>query len=300
MLSKLEKLITLSRSLAVKYFYSIISDAHYKHKPDPKYGIRVVCISDTHDSQNKLPPFPDGDILIHAGDLTLYPGSVATADAALAWISTQKHPHKIVVGGNHDMILTDVEQRTKLLAKYPNITFLQDEVTTINVRGQNLKVYGTAFTSRNGSPAFTYPRISWADAAEGEKRVWGNIPEDVDLLVTHSPAAAHRDTVDNAPQGCPALLRVLWRVRPVLHVHGHIHTGHGIEYLRFTSTQAAYERVWSRVGSWFDFLRVVIGAARTVVLGPEKVHTRGTIIANVASHLHRGDNVLRSATVIDI
>lgn len=284
----------------MKYLYSVISDAHYKHRSAPKYGIRVVCISDTHNSQNELPPFPDGDILVHAGDLTLYPGSVATADAALAWISAQKHPHKIVVGGNHDMILTDVEERTKLLAKYPNITFLQDEVTTIDVRGQSLKVYGSAFTSRLGSPAFTYPRISWEEATEGEGGIWGSIPDDVDLLVTHGPPATHLDIANNAPQGCPGLLRALWRVRPLLHVFGHIHTGRGVEYMRFTSTQAAYERLWCRVGSWTDFVQLLVGAVRTAVFGPENVHIRGTTLANVASHLHRGDGMLREAMVIDI
>ena len=36
--------------------------------------IRIVCISDTH--SKFLPPIPDGDILIHAGDFTIR-GSIA-------------------------------------------------------------------------------------------------------------------------------------------------------------------------------------------------------------------------------
>jgi hypothetical protein len=31
---------------------------------------RLVLISDTHNQHNDMPPIPEGDILIHAGDMT--------------------------------------------------------------------------------------------------------------------------------------------------------------------------------------------------------------------------------------
>jgi hypothetical protein len=46
-----------------KVLYSLLEPA----VPVRANGIRVVCVSDTHNTQPKL---PNGDILLHAGDLT--------------------------------------------------------------------------------------------------------------------------------------------------------------------------------------------------------------------------------------
>ncbi|GKU11938.1 unnamed protein product, partial [Fusarium langsethiae] len=61
---------------------------------------RIVCISDTHNCQVKL---PKGDVLIHAGDLTNQ-GSHAEAEADLfqlaktvAWLEKQDFEAKIVI-----------------------------------------------------------------------------------------------------------------------------------------------------------------------------------------------------------
>lgn len=63
--------------------------------------ISVVCVSDTHNSQ---PVLPDGDILIHAGDMT-QSGSFKELQVTLDWLNAQPHPHKIVIAGNHDKLL---------------------------------------------------------------------------------------------------------------------------------------------------------------------------------------------------
>lgn len=64
-------------------------------------SVSVVCVSDTHNSQPEIPP---GDILIHAGDLT-QSGSFEELQAALDWLRSQPHPHKLVIAGNHDLLL---------------------------------------------------------------------------------------------------------------------------------------------------------------------------------------------------
>ncbi|KAL2177257.1 uncharacterized protein P884DRAFT_270139 [Thermothelomyces heterothallicus CBS 202.75] len=64
-------------------------------------AVSVVCVSDTHNSQ---PVLPDGDVLIHAGDLT-QSGSLRELQAALDWLRAQLHPVKIVVAGNRDLLL---------------------------------------------------------------------------------------------------------------------------------------------------------------------------------------------------
>src|ERR1700743_3098334 len=63
-------------------------------QPDrPANAVSIICVSDTHNTQ---PEVPEGDVLIHAGDLT-QSGSVEELQAALAWLRAQPHPHKLVV-----------------------------------------------------------------------------------------------------------------------------------------------------------------------------------------------------------
>lgn len=66
-------------------------------------AITVVCVSVTHGGEPKLPP---GDLLIHAGDLT-QSGTAGELQRQLDWLNAQPHAHKLVIAGNHDLILDD-------------------------------------------------------------------------------------------------------------------------------------------------------------------------------------------------
>jgi Calcineurin-like phosphoesterase len=68
-----------------------------------KKRITIVCISDPHNSK---PSLPDGDILLHYGDLSQY-GTFAEIQAQLDWLNSQPHKHKIVIAGNHNLILDE-------------------------------------------------------------------------------------------------------------------------------------------------------------------------------------------------
>lgn len=46
--------------------------------------------------------------------------------------------------------------------------------------------------------------------------------------------------------GCASLLHEVWRVRPKLHVFGHVHWGHGRESVFYDDCQRAYETLVSR------------------------------------------------------
>ena len=64
---------------------------------------RLVCISDTHSHHDF--PLPDGDILIHAGDLTRR-GSGVELENVLSWLKLlTKFRWKIIIAGNHDVTL---------------------------------------------------------------------------------------------------------------------------------------------------------------------------------------------------
>ncbi|HNC99840.1 MAG TPA: metallophosphoesterase, partial [Myxococcota bacterium] len=81
-----------------------------------------------------------------------------------------------------------------------------------------------------GSP--WQPRFfDWAfnlDRGEPLRRVWQKIPDGIDILVTHGPPKGILDRVQRGGEvGCEELREALRRVRPRLHVFGHIHEAYG-------------------------------------------------------------------------
>lgn len=66
---------------------------------------RFVCISDTHMLHDQL-EVPDGDVLIHTGDFTCH-GSLEEVQAFADWMKSLPHAIKVIVPGNHDMILDE-------------------------------------------------------------------------------------------------------------------------------------------------------------------------------------------------
>ncbi len=57
--------------------------------------VAAVCVSDTHNLQ---PQLPDGDLLLHAGDLT-DAGTFKELQEQLDWLNKQPHIHKVVIAG---------------------------------------------------------------------------------------------------------------------------------------------------------------------------------------------------------
>lgn len=56
---------------------------------------RIVCISDTH---NQTPKLPQGDVLIHAGDMTKQ-GTRAELEKTVRWLEAADFEAKIVIAG---------------------------------------------------------------------------------------------------------------------------------------------------------------------------------------------------------
>ena len=206
-------------------------------RPSSSATVRVICISDTHNQHESTLPLPDGDILVHAGDIT-QSGTEEELERALAWLHAQPHPFKVFIAGNHDHSLGNPTTVDRIRNDYPELIYLEDSEATITVRGRTLNIYGSPRTPRHGSWSFQYPRIRIPDAQTST--VWASIPLHTDILVTHGPPAHH---LDNNGSGCVGLLSALWRVQPSLHVFGHIHSGHGIESADWDNFQKSYERI---------------------------------------------------------
>ena len=176
--------------------------------------LRLVCLSDTHGLHDRI-DVPDGDLLLHAGDFTKR-GRESEVEDFARFLERLPHRHKIVVAGNHDFLFErDAERARELLA---NVTYLEDSGVSV----EGLAVWGSPWQPWFHDWAFNLPR----GAALAER--WEQIPPSTDVLITHGPAHGLLDvTVRGQRVGCEELTRALERVRPGLHVCGHIHEGYG-------------------------------------------------------------------------
>lgn len=159
--------------------------------------IKVVCISDTH---NQLSDIEYGDILIHGGDFTNWGTYNETKDFILK-MNQYPHKYKLFILGNHDNRKYTYEIIKQY--RYPNLYFLDNN---------GIELYGYKFYGTKGlqiSPMF--------------------IPEDTDILITHSPPYSILDlTYTNKQVGRQWLLDYVTNHPPLIHIFGHIHESHGI------------------------------------------------------------------------
>ena len=90
------------------------------------------------------------------------------------------------------------------------------------------------------------------------------VPDSVDILVTHSPPKYHLDIAD---WGDEYLLNELWRVRPKLHVFGHLHAGYGRDTLLYNNFERLYETVCRGAGSILTLMQMAILLLWTRIMG---------------------------------
>jgi hypothetical protein len=221
--------------------------------------------------------------LIHAGDLTAH-GTFDEIQTQLSWLSSQPHAYKIVIAGNHDILLDEacdakfatrlengVELRKKL--DWGSVLYLRDEAIMLSIPIQTtdsesseqqqqvrkVKIYGSPSTPECGTWAFQSPAI---------RDVWtGRVPDDTDILVVHGPPALYGDcdgeigqNGDVKVKGDGYLLREIWRVRPKIVVCGHIHGAFGISVVRHDGVQDAVDGLRMR---WPE--HGIFGALRRMV-----------------------------------
>lgn len=171
-------------------------------------------MADTHGAHAQL-TVPDGDVLIHAGDLTERGTRQSVAEVA-GFLRALPHRHKIVIAGNHDFLFQEEPGLARALMK--GLTYLQDEEVTID----GLRIWGSPWQPWFHDWAFNLHRGP-AIAAK-----WQLIPSGIDVLVTHGPPAGSGDLCfDGRRVGCDDLLRHVDRVAPRVHLFGHIHEDRG-------------------------------------------------------------------------
>lgn len=197
--------------------------------------VRFVCMSDTHSLTKHLPfKIPPGDVLLHAGDFTRI-GHADEVQQFNSFLGALPHKHKIVIAGNHELSfdpqmneepVRTINQGQAVSGKgimardlITNAVYLEDSATSV----YGIKIYGTPWQPFYCNWAFNLPR--------GQPCLdkWNLIPDDVDILLTHTPPIGHGDLcASGVHAGCVELLATIQnRVKPKFHVFGHIHEGYG-------------------------------------------------------------------------
>lgn len=193
---------------------------------------KCVLISDTHERHREIGPLPEGDILIHAGDISNNddPHGVKALGDFHDWLVEQPFKRKICIAGNHDWIFERRNAEGRALLHDPDngIIYLQNEAYEF----EGLKFYGCPQTPRFMDWAFN------VDRGRPIQNFWDQIPEDTNVLITHGPPYGIRDSLPNGVNlGCMALSIAVGRLPNLkLHVFGHIHAGYGRS---FNSVNAA-------------------------------------------------------------
>jgi len=180
--------------------------------------MKIVCISDTHGSHWEFDRILEGDVLVHSGDFT-GSGVLAQVKDFNDWLGHQKFKHKLVIAGNHDWWLykhkDDIEKIQSVLS---NATYLQDSGVEID----GIKFWGSPWQPEFMNWAFNVPRGNRLRA------IWEKIPTDTKVLITHGPPYGILDkTLEGDVTGCEDLLHEMKRIKPDIHIFGHIHEGYG-------------------------------------------------------------------------
>ncbi|XP_052798146.1 metallophosphoesterase domain-containing protein 1-like [Mya arenaria] len=238
--------------------------------------VRVVHISDTHMQHDDYKQnIPEGDILIHSGDFSQYSLKIFLKRKSRerqnlvsemnSFFGSLPFKHKVLVPGNHEMCFSESD-KAFLESHLTEVIYLQDK----SVQLEGLNIFGSPWTANRW--------YSYADSFTKKMsrlhRIWSEIPETTDILVTHMPPFCILDLAtkkfaglknlfgateglcdtcslvhaQSEHWGCRDLKKaVLKNIRPVVHMFGHVHEGNGVETVDGVTFSNAAMKLKSRL-----------------------------------------------------
>ncbi|KAM3718483.1 UPF0046 protein [Dirofilaria immitis] len=226
-------------------------------------AVRFVCMACLHQSFPHPQSIPLGDILIVAGNFTLFGGPDEVEDFS-KYLKQLPHTFKIVIAGGNEYTFDDrfvkvsgsklgakklavkqtlsnhfsLQEIKNAKAKLEDAIYLKDS----SMKLFGIRIYGTPWLPQYNDEAFDLPR------GQALLDKWNDIPTGVDVLITHTPPLGHGDMLSTGQHvGCVELLNsVVKRIRPKYHVFGHIHSGYGCTtdgYTKFVNCSLVDDRL---------------------------------------------------------
>lgn len=193
----------------------------------------IDCISDLH---GFFPQLEGGDLLIVAGDLTARDDPFEYVEFAV-WLHKQNYGKKITISGNHENLFEKWGfEKSQNRYKEIEVEYLCDSGTEFYYDDEEpehrtkqplkkLKIWGSPWTTsfdgmHDRCKAFTFEK------EEQLALKWDLIPDDIDILITHSPPLNILDGVSGKGNVGSISLRnrIMSRLNNLkFHVFGHIH-----------------------------------------------------------------------------
>jgi len=188
--------------------------------------MNITALSDTHGRHQDV-KFDEkqlaADMLIYGGDFTLnnYQDPLNSeikkqTKIFLNWLSRQPQKYKILIGGNHDFFAERKFYEFKEMLP-SNIIYLNNE--TVEIEG--LKIFGSPNTAE-------LPGWAFGDWEKNMSKYYDKIPDDVDILVTHTPPYGILDLSSSGNRyGSTTLLEKMKSLKPKINMFGHVHESYG-------------------------------------------------------------------------
>ena len=178
--------------------------------------MQIAVLSDLHGNFPKLKSLKEDpiDLLLVAGDIAagLPDAQYGSMKRFFDWVNWINPKHMAFTPGNHDYwLLADIFKLMK-----PNHYLLIDDWVTI----EGVKIYGTPWTL----PFFDW---NWMKPEDRLALLWENIPEDLDILISHGPAYKVCDLVPSIQEhtGSKTLREAVLAKNIKYFFSGHIHEG---------------------------------------------------------------------------
>lgn len=163
--------------------------------------MKILHISDTHGKHQILKDLPNADVIVHTSDIT-EDGTEEEVKDFIEWFSGLSYAHKIFIAGNHDNCLYGAN----IEGLPDNVHYLCNDSITID----GIKFYGV-------------PMFLQDDLDGNFPELFGRIPADTDVLLTHQPPLGILDEQDGINYGDYTLYKRVMDVRPKCHLFGHLH-----------------------------------------------------------------------------
>ncbi len=186
--------------------------------------MKVVMISDTHGfHRDPHLIIPDGDLLIHAGDMSMM-GELDVLLDVNDWFKELDFNDIVVIAGNHDRSLGGKAMMGYKM--FTNAIYLDRSSVMINDK----LIWGSPYTTWSDALNPMFKKITYIK----DEMDWAGIPKDVDILVTHQPPYGFGDLLDdygsepNTHIGDMKLYSKILDYKPELNVTGHIHEAYGV------------------------------------------------------------------------
>jgi Icc-related predicted phosphoesterase len=180
---------------------------------------KIVSFSDLHGQYSKkldnwFLEHP-ADILLFAGDLQL--NHFDDGKKFVEWIHKLPYRFKVCTFGNHDF---NYDYTLGYARQYNDIYFLMNNYVIID----NIKIFGSPNSLWFGNWAFM-------NTEEELKEIYDKIPEDTNILMTHTPAFEILDqTVYGINAGSRSLRKRVSNLPNLkYHICAHIHESYGVQ-----------------------------------------------------------------------